>query len=383
MVNGPTGTPLRVQLVSKPGPATTGIGRYADELVRGLGAMEVCMRQASLSTPVPRVLNRSVRAIGYDLDAFARSYPLRADARRGHITHLTSQTLATLLLTQRLPRPVVVTVHDILPYLLRDDPTLRVYPHRLAGVMDKLAMHGLRRADRLIADSYYTKQTIVDALHLPAERIHVVHLGVDAERFAPQPPPDSFRARYGLPVDRRYVLFVGSEDPRKDLATLIRALPLLRRRISNAVLLKVGAPAFADERRKHLALCQDLGVTNDVRWFDEVPEEDLPLFYCTADVFAFPSRYEGFGLPVLEAMACGTPVVAVHASSVPELVGEVGVTVEPENVGEMADALVSVLGVARPDPNLLVDWARRFSWQQTVLATKDVYQAALSSDTHR
>jgi glycosyltransferase involved in cell wall biosynthesis len=301
---------------------------------------------------------------------------LRADLDEGYVTHLTSQTLGTLLLSQRLPRPVVVTVHDILPYLLRDDPALSVYRHRVDRLMDDLAMRGLRRADRLIADSHYTKLTVVEALGVPPERIDVVHLGVDTARFRPQPVPESFRLRYDLPEGGAYVLAVGSEDPRKDLPTLLRAIALLRRDAVEATLLKVGKPAFTEQRACNLRLCSELGIEDAVRWFDGVPEDDLSLFYNATSVLAFPSRYEGFGFPVLEALACGTPVVAARASSVPELVGTAARLVAPGDPGALAEALGQVLTEDPPSPIALVQQAKRFSWEDCLTATRCAYAAA-------
>jgi hypothetical protein len=157
-------SPLRVQLVAKPGSAMTGIGRYTAELSRELEQAGVDLHLAQLRDPVPASVRRLGRRLGFDLEAFAKSYPLRASVRQEYLTHLTSQTLAILLLTQRLPRPVVVTVHDILPYLLRNDQELCIYRHKLDRTIDGLAMLGLRRADRLIAVSHYTKRTITEAL---------------------------------------------------------------------------------------------------------------------------------------------------------------------------------------------------------------------------
>jgi glycosyltransferase involved in cell wall biosynthesis len=372
----PESVRLRVQLVSKPGSAATGIGRYAAELERGLRAAGVDVRNAALLPSVPAPLNRAARMAGYDLEAFGRSYPLRADLARGNVTHLTSQTLATLLLSRRLPRPVVVTVHDILPYLLRDDPELSVYRHRVDSLMDSLAMRGLRRADRLIADSHYTKLTVVETLGVPPERIDVVHLGVDTERFRPQPVPGTFRRLYNLPEGEAYVLAVGSEDPRKDLPTLLRAMALLRRDGVDATLLKVGKPAFAEQRERNLRLCDELGIAKAVRWFDGVPEEDLPLFYNAAYVLAFPSRFEGFGFPVLEALACGTPVVATRASSIPELVGGMASLVDPM----LPDLLAAALGnyLTNPhasNPLTLVQLAKSFTWGKCLTETVRVYTA--------
>jgi glycosyltransferase involved in cell wall biosynthesis len=351
--------------VVKPTSPRTGIGRFALELARGLERAGLPVRRAELRTPIPRPLSGTARRLGYDLETFSRSYPLRADVRPGYLTLLASQTLATLLVTQRLPRPVVVVVHDILSYLLRDDPTLRTYHHRLDRTMDALAMRGLRRADRLVANSHYTKRTVAETLEVDPDRIDVVHHAVDNAWFRPLPVPDGFRARYGLPAGERYVLAVGSEDPRKNLSALLRAMAAVRQAVPNVRLLKVGAPAFAEQRRRHLDLCRELGLESVVRWLDEVPEEDLPLFYNAADVFAIPSLYEGFGSPALEALACGTPVVAARKASIPELVGEATVLVDEPTPELLASAITATLRAGRPDPEPLVRQAAWFTWDRT------------------
>jgi len=370
---------LVVGFVAKPGSAATGLGRYAAELERGLPAKGVEVRRLEARTPLPGALNRAATRLGFDLETFGRAYPLRVDAGARDVTHLASQTLATLLLTQRLPRPVVVTVHDILPYLLRDDPALRVYRHRLDRAMDALAMRGLGRADRLIAVSLYTKRTVVETLGLPAERIDVVHNGVDAERFRPLPVPAAFRDRYGLAGDGPSVLFVGSEDPRKDLPALLRAVAALRRGGVGARLLKVGAPAFAEQRTRHLRLCDELGIADAVRWIDAVPEADLPLFYNAADLFALPSRSEGFGLPVLEALACGTATVANRSSSLPELVGDAATLVDAADPEAFAGAMAAALAEGEAAVGRRVAQAARFSWAATAAGVAASYRRAIAA----
>ena len=372
---------VKVQLVNKPGSPRTGIGRYAVEIERGLSASGVTLRRAELRNPLPRLMTSAIGRLGYDVTAFTRSYPFRADTQPGYVTHLTSQTLATLLLVQRLPRPVVVTVHDILPYVLRNDDELGVYRHRADRFMDSLAMRGLKRADRLISDSAYTKQCLVDTLAIPADKIDVIHLGVDTEAFRPSHPSAEFMKRHGLSGDRRYLLFAGSEDPRKDLPTLLHALAIIRHVAPDVELIKVGAPAFEEQRRRHIDLCVDMGISGVVHWIDEVTEADLPIFYNVASVFTFPSRFEGFGFPVLEALACGTPVVAVNASSVPELVSGVAKLVPASDPAQFARAILETLDAEPVDRKTLRRHAELFTWDKTIAALHATYERASRTAT--
>jgi glycosyltransferase involved in cell wall biosynthesis len=236
-----------------------------------------------------------------------------------------------------------VTVLDIIPYLVRHDPELNTFRHPIDYLFYRLALAGLRRADALIAISEYTKRTLVEALGLLPERIQVVYPAVDHEKFHPMAVPDAFWAKHGLDKKWRYILYVGSDDPRKNLKTLVRAFALVRRQVGNVKLLKVGAPHFLRERQQLLALVEELGLEEGVLFYDHVPDEDLPLFYNVADVFVMPSLYEGFGLPALEAMTCGVPVVCSNTASLPEVVGDVGILVNPVDVEEMAAQICKVL----------------------------------------
>ena len=143
-------------------------------------------------------------------------------------------------------------------------------------------------------------------------------------------------------------------------------------------LLKVGAPAFADQRPYHLRLAEELGIAEAVRWLDEVREEDLPLFYNAADVFAFPSLSEGFGLPVLEALACGTPVVARRTSSLPELAEGAATLLDPGTPEQFAAAIAAMLGGTRPDAEALVRHAAAFTWERTIAGVRQVYAEVVS-----
>src|SRR5262245_33933214 len=335
---------MQVQLTAKSEESMTGISRYTSDLWVGLQAIGLNTRLSFPNeVPIPRFIQRTLKHADLDVRAFFANYPFRVSIDHADIYHLTGQMLATLLLFQRFPGPVIVSVLDIIPYLVRSRPELNTLRHPIDRLFYRMALHGLRQADALIAISEYTKATLVDTLGLPVERIHVVYPIVDDEHFRPQAVSASFRTRYEVDAQSRYVLFVGSEDPRKNLCTLLQAFARIKQQISNVKLLKVGASQFTEERKKLLALIAQLGIQQDVQFFDYVPEEDLPSFYNAADIFAMPSLYEGFGLPLVEAMCCGTPVVYANAGALPEVVDGGGLQVGSRDPSTFADALVTLL----------------------------------------
>lgn len=342
---------MRVQLIAKFESRMTGISRYTTDLYEGLQALNV---DAQLTfpeaAPLPRFVQQGLHYAGLDIRAFFANYPLRMKLERADVYHLTGQMLATLLLFQRFPGPVIVSVLDIIPYLVQHHPELNTFRHPADRVFYHLALAGLRRANALIAISEYTKRTLIDVLQLPSERIHVVYPAVDHLKFRSTVVTESFIAKYSLDRQYRYILFVGSEDPRKNLCTLVQAFAQVKQRKADVKLLKVGVPQFAHERKKLLALTAQLNLQQDVLFFDYVQEEDLPQFYNLADVFVMPSLYEGFGLPIVEAMACGIPVVYNGAGSLPEVVGESGIQVCSDDANAIADALLALL--ARRDKRL-------------------------------
>lgn len=369
---------MKIALVTKPDKQMTGLLRYALSIYDALRARGVDV--ALLHPRVPGAMARLGRVLNLDAEAVFSSYPLSAHLPGASICHLASQTLATLLLFQRLPR-TVVTVHDIIPYWVRDHKALSTYRNAFERLADRLALRALRRADALIAISNFTKSCIIEALDYPAERIHVIHRAVDREVFRPLSVPPAFRQKYGLDKDQRYVLYVGSEDPRKNLETLIKAFAAVQERLPAARWIKAGSAYFAAEREKLLAWVAELGLEGKVRFLDQVPDEDLPLLYNAVEVFVLPSFYEGFGLPALEAMSCGTPVIASNRASLPEVVGEGGVLVDPQDEQEMAQRIVEL--IAKPErraaaSQAALQQADRFSLERQASETVGVYKEARS-----
>ena len=260
----------------------------------------------------------------------------------------------------------IVTVHDL--------SFLRL-PHCFEpALLDYLAVHvprAVRRADRVLADSESTRRDVIELLGIPGDKVSVLYSGVEP-RFQPIHDPQTLegvRLKYDLPP--RFVLCVGTIQPRKNHAALIEAFTRLD--TSDLSLVIVGGKGWLYEDVFHKI--RELGMRDRVHLTGFVDDRDLPVLYNLAEVFAWPSLYEGFGLPPLEAMACGIPVVTANNSSLPEVVADAGLLVDAADTQALAHALARVLN----DPALRrtlvargLARAREFTWHkaaQTLLAT--------------
>ncbi len=237
----------------------------------------------------------------------------------------------------------------------------------------------VRRANRVIAISGATAQDVVRLFDVPSDRVSVIFPGVDVHY---EPTEDEqqlarFRGLRGLPD--RFVIFVGTLEPRKNLLTLLQAYAAFRRGGGGYKLALVGGKGWLWE--PILAAIEELDLEDDVILPGFVAEEELPLWYNAAEALVYPSLYEGFGLPPLEAMACGIPVVASDASSLPEVVGDAGLLVDPHEPDPWTEALerlwhdreyraeLSMRGLQR---------ARQFSWKRMARETIGVYRSVLA-----
>lgn len=279
-----------------------------------------------------------------------------------------------------IPGPVVVTIHD-LKYLSHPEffPQLSA-AKRLA--MRLLMLHAVRRAQQIIAVSEFTRQDIARRLHISPKKITAIPHGVDASYLAPVSPEaiSAMRQRYHL--EAPFLLFVGERRPHKNIPGLLEAFACFKRLASptdDHQLVIVGK-SYADyqepERRARL-----LGLERSVRFLDYVPDADLPLLYHAADAFALLSYYEGFGLPIIEAMACGAPVIVANLTSLPEVCGEAGLLVEADEPEQAAQALLSVIPGGGRRAQYLVrgqQHASQFTWENCARATANIYRACLA-----
>lgn len=267
--------------------------------------------------------------------------------------------------------PKVVTIHDLVAFSHPE-----TIPWKYASYMRWLIRSAIRTARRVITVSESVKQDIVQLLGTDPECIVPIHHGV-SERFHPEPADrvEAVRRRHG--IERPYLLFVGNLEPRKNLPTLVKAFRMVRAQAPGPLdLVVAGQVAW-----KSGPLLEALG-TDDLREFIRllgyVSSDDLPALYSGARAFVFPTLWEGFGLPVLEAMACGVPVVASRVASIQEIAGDAAILVDPSEPASIAAGIRESL-----DPVSREAWiarglacVERYPWRATAMRTLEVYDAA-------
>ncbi len=363
-----------------------GLGRYAESLTRALVAADpdryglFYNRERSIE-PLDGLEHLPTRTVALGYKPWRMLVWLGQLARIGFDRLLPDGALfhATehLLLPLR-SIPTVLTVHDLIFRHLPDHhkPLNRWYLNLTMPLY-------CRRATRIIAISRHTRDDLVASYGLPPEKIDVVYEAA-APHFRPQPPEKvaAVRARYGLP--ERYILSVGTIEPRKNLTRFLTVFERAYREGATEGWVIVGKRGWL--YGDFFARLERSPVRDAVLFPGYVPDEDLPAVYAGAQALAFPSLYEGFGLPVLEAMACGTPVLASRGSSIPEVGGAAALYFDPLDTDGMTETLLRLLR----DPTLREEMrerglaqARRFSWSKAAAETAAVYRAVLDSAANR
>ncbi len=356
-----------------------GLGRYAESLVRALVAAApnryglFYNRERGVEPLAGLELPTRTVGLGYK--------PWRMLVWLGQLTHIGLDRLlpdaelfhATehLLLPLR-STPAVLTVHDLIFRHLpqHHKPLNRWYLNLTMPLY-------CRRASHIIAVSEHTRQDLIAAYGLPPDRITPIHEAADP-RFRPQPPEKVavVGARYRLP--HRYLLFVGTIEPRKNLTRLLEAFELLHAEGLTDGLVIVGKAGWLYEG--FFTRLERSPARHAVLLTGYVPDDDLPAVYAGAQALVLPSLYEGFGLPVLEAMACGTPVACSRLSSLPEIGGDAALYFDPKETDDIFTALRSLLTDAELQADLRrrgIEQAGRFSWERTARETARVYRQVL------
>lgn len=265
--------------------------------------------------------------------------------------------------------PRIITIHDLNVLRYPENFTPRTYwAWRLQTQISS------RRADLILTDSESSKSDIVEILHVPADKVKVILVAADSN-YAPANETEIERVKTKLQLDK-YIFWVGSLMPQKNLERLIRAFAILKETSDLPHKLVLGGQAAWGSQR-YKDLIADLKLTNDVMLPGFIAAEDLVPLYSGADLFVFPSIYEGFGLPPLEAMACGTAVAVSMVSSLPEVAGDAAEYFDPLDITDIANAMQRVLtnDARRKELQKLgLERAKKFSWHETARQTFAVYQ---------
>jgi glycosyltransferase involved in cell wall biosynthesis len=274
---------------------------------------------------------------------------------------------------KRINLPTVVTVHDIRTEFLPQHESLiqKIYLNRFTEQLRSWY------ATRIIAVSESTKNDLINRLNVPAEKITVIYEGVDLNHFNLNKRKEKERLertteKYGIKAP--YILFVGTVQPRKNLSRLIQAFSLICSKYPALDLIIAGKKGWLAEEIYQLP--DKLKISSKVKFIDYVDYVDLPYLYAGAELFAFPSLYEGFGLPILESLAMGTKVLTANISSMPEVGGDLAVYTSPENPQEIAEGLARGLD-GKLDLVEAEAWVKKFSWQEAARKTLAVFDDVL------
>jgi len=327
----------------------SGMDRYSQELAKRLDVKKITSRR--YLSPV---------------EAYKLAMSIRSD---GDIVHLPNQHFARYALF--LNRPFMVTVHDLARCCFNfDRETIS------AKALLNLDIRYIKRASHIIAISESTKRDLTKYLRIPETRISVIYNGVDHNIFKPY-KPYQMRPYHVILSHKPYILYVGSERRRKNLGRLFEAFAMLRQEFPKLKLVKVGGPGHSRQLRSEtLKKLSSLGITRDVTFVDYISELELAYYYSSAALLAYPSLYEGFGLPPLEAMGCGCPVITANNSSLPEVVGKAGIMVNPYDTFGLAQAMRRVLTDDKLRDNMVrkgLEQSKKFSWEKTAELTLQVY----------
>jgi glycosyltransferase involved in cell wall biosynthesis len=361
-------------LSSQPGYRSAGIHQYIDNLLRELPRAAPQHRYtAMVGARQPRsYAGVEMRTASHDTESPARriiwEQAIQPWSLGGYdLYHALAFVAPAVLLA-----PMVVTIYDLSFYH---------YPERLPRsrrvYLQRMTAWTCERAQRVIAISQSTARDVAATFGMPMDRIDVAPPGCDFTRFRPLPLDEVARFRHEAGLPERFWLFIGTLEPRKNLVRLLEAYAALPESARLPLVIAGGKgwdyePIFDAVERYHLG--------EQVRFPGFISSEALPLWYNAAEAFVYPSVFEGFGIPVLEAMACGTPVITSNATSLPEVAGDAGICLPPEDVSAWSNALRRASKDAQWRAEARergLEQAGRFTWRATAALTAASYEKCL------
>lgn len=370
---------MRVGIIRRAKGSSFSMDVYADGIISGLKAVrpdwELVELTPNLDTSAPSFLKSIV---SYYKRYWA--YPQRFKARKVDIFHVIDHSDGHYVYTfSKCQQPVVVTCHDLINFIQPQNITDQSRFPAISQFIWKYAVQGICKANNIITVSAHTKQDVETLLQIPSERITVIPNAVDpAFHILSAENKTAFLRDHNLPEHSTYLLNVGSNHPRKNVFSILKALKQLRDEGLVFHFLKAGAD-FTPEQKQFLEV---ENLTQNVIYLGQPTKDELINIYNVADILVSPSLYEGFGITILEAMACGTPVITSNTTSLPEVVGDAGIMVNPDDVDAISSSIhrlcmdstsyekMATAGLTR---------ANNFSWDKTAEKVAHVYEQILNS----
>ncbi len=286
--------------------------------------------------------------------------------KKENIKHITTQEYAYVQNSLEMEK-TIITCHDLIPWVYENDHSN----------FWKSNISGLKKADTIITVSEFSKNDIVKHLDYPSENVHVVKDAVDHSRYYVDRNKEILDT-LKISAQQKVILYVGSETPRQNVPVLIKAFARLKNKIPDIKLVKIGESQSYGARANILKLISELKLDEDVFFVGYVSEKDMPKWYNAADILVYPCKYAGFGLPPLEAMACGTPVITANTTSLPEVVGDAGIMVDPDDYKVIGEEMYKILTNEKLREEFIKKGIRRsklFNWNTSAQQTFDIYNS--------
>ena len=352
---------MRVLLINH-SPKQSGVAVYASNLCRELRTQGIRVEIADISDSsglgfVSSQAHRIRRSI--EIANGLLKLPKGFD-----VYHATSQTISV---SHVFVRPAVVTIMDA--------SALLSYKDNIGGFLIRMAFSFAKSAEMAVCPSEFARREAISRLGVNPNRVVVIPLGVDHAIFH-RTDKEEARRRFGLPRNAKLILSVSTTLKHKNLPALLRAFQIVRKKQPAARLVRVGSPNATTKELSILA--EQLGIADYIIYI-KTSHEELATLYNACDVLVHTSVYEGFGLPLVEAMACGLPVVASNAASIPEVVGDAGIAVDPLDVDGFASEALNILTdeqIAKLMTERGMMRSQHFSWERCAKSTLKIYEAA-------
>jgi len=275
----------------------------------------------------------------------------------------------------RFSSPYIINICDLIPLL---------FPELCWGKSRKLFYQcllpkTLKNASKITTLSHHTKKDLMKYFNISEDKIMTIHIAVDSNKYKPLAKEKISEVRQKYNINLPFILYVGTLEPRKNIVRLIESFYKVRKNGNEHKLVITGKKGW--KYKNIFETVRRLNLSDEIIFTDYVPDKDLPALYNAADLFVYPSIYEGFGLPPLEAMACGTSVITSNTSSFPEVVGSAGIMVNPYDVDELAEKISEVIGSDKLKEELSrkgLEQAKMFSWEKCARETLEVFKEGIN-----